>query len=300
MREAILLSRVSVAALRLLILALASMTLGINQAAAESSVWRVSNGDRTVYLGGTVHLLRQSDYPLPAEYEDAYLDSDAVVFETDIAAMSDMATQARMLARMSYSDERTLESVLSEEAYSELQSYTAEIGLPLIMMQKFKPGMVVTTLQVFEFQKLGFTPEGVDAHFYGRAVGDGKPVLGLESLEEQIEFLASMGEGNESEFILVSLADLENTEQAMEGMIAAWRSGDTGRLTEMFVEDMQRQSPEIYETLLRGRNLDWLPQIDAMLQDDDTEFVLVGAAHLVGEDGLVTLLEDKGYQVDQL
>ena len=293
-------ARSRVSALRFLVLGLAGMILGISQASADSSVWRVSNGDRTVYLGGTVHLLSQSDYPLPAEYEEAYLDSDAVVFETDIAAMSDMATQARMLARMSYTDDRTLESVLNEEAYAELQSYTAEIGLPLMMMQKFKPGMVVTTLQVFEFQKLGFTPEGVDAHFYARAAGDGKPVLGLESLEEQIEFLATMGEGNESEFILISLADLENTEETMEGMITAWRSGDTRQLTEMFVADMQAQSPEVYETLLRGRNLDWLPKINAMLQDDGTEFVLVGAAHLVGDDGLVTLLKGEGYQVEQL
>lgn len=268
--------------------------------AAETSVWKVSNGNNTVYLGGTVHLLRASDYPLPTEYDQAYEASDTLVFETDIAAMSDLATQARLLTAMSYTDERTLQSVLSEEAYAALQEYTASVGLPLAMMQKFKPGMVVTTLQVFEFQKLGFTPEGVDAHFNARASGDGKPIEGLESLEEQIEFLASMGEGKESEYILMSLADLENTEEAMLGMISAWRAGDSEQLTELFVADMQERAPDIYELLLRGRNLDWLPQIDAMLQDADTEFVLVGAAHLVGDDGLLKLLADAGYDVEQL
>lgn len=267
---------------------------------ADTSVWRVSNGDFTVYLGGTVHLLRQSDYPLPQEYEDAYANSDTLVFETDIAAMSDIATQARLLAQLTYSDERTLESVLNEEAYAELESYTSGIGLPIMMLQKFKPGMVVTTLQVFEFQKLGFTPEGVDAFFNARAVSDGKPVAVLESLEDQIAFLASMGEGNESEFILMSLKDLEDTEQAMDAMLAAWRTGDSEQLTAMFVADMQTRAPEVYESLLKGRNLNWLPQIDAMLQDSDTEFVLVGAAHLVGDDGLLALLAEQGYQVEQL
>ncbi len=267
---------------------------------AETSVWRVSNGDNTVYLGGTVHLLRASDYPLPTEYDVAYAAADNLVFETDIAAMSDLATQARLLAMMSYTDERTLQSVLSEEAYAALESYTAEVGLPIAMMQKFKPGMVITTLQVFEFQKLGFTPEGVDAHFNTRANSDGKAVSGLESLDEQIEFLASMGEGNESEYILMSIADLESTEEAMLGMISAWRSGNAEQLTELFVDDMQERAPEIYELLLRGRNLNWLPQIQAMLQDEDTEFVLVGAAHLVGEDGLLTLLGDAGYEIEQL
>jgi hypothetical protein len=167
-------------------------------------------------------------------------------------------------------------------------------------MQKFKPGMVISTLQVMQFQRMGFTPEGVDAHFNGRALGDGKALAALETVQEQIGFLAAMGEGNESEFILLSLSDLEESDAMMEDMISAWREGNTRQLSDMFVDDMREQAPEIYESLLRSRNLAWMPQIESMLADANTEFVLVGAAHLVGEDGLLAMLAAAGYEVEQL
>jgi len=277
--------------------ALSGLALPAN---ADTSVWRVSDDDSTLYLGGTVHLLRPSDYPLPEEFEQAYQQSDEIVFETDLAAMSDLATQAQMLAQLTYSDDRTLMSVLSPEAYSALEEYAASVGMPIMMMQKFKPGMVVSTLQVMEFQRMGFTPQGVDAFFNSRAIGDAKSLGALESIADQIGFLADMGAGNESEFILMSLDDLETTDEVMDQMIAAWRSGDAANLAEMFVADMRERAPELYESLLRGRNLNWLPQIETMLADANTEFVLVGAAHLVGEDGLLDLLAERGYQVDQL
>lgn len=268
---------------------------------ADSSVWRVSSGSNVLYLGGTVHLLRPSDYPLPTEYEDAYLDSDELYFETDITAMTtDLNIQVQMLQRLTYQDDRTLRTVLSTEAYDALNAYAMSTGLPLMMLEKMKPGLLISTLQVLEFQKLGFTPQGVDAFFNSRAMGDGKNTGALESIEEQIGFIAAMGEGNESEFVLLSIADLEDTEQMMAQMISAWRSGNARQLKELFVDDMRDQAPEVYDSLLRQRNLKWMPQIEAMLRDNDKEFVLVGAAHLVGEDGLLEMLQARGYDVSQL
>jgi uncharacterized protein YbaP (TraB family) len=267
---------------------------------AETSVWRVSNGNNTVYLGGTVHLLRPSDYPLPEEYEQAYQDSSELYFETDISSMSDLSVQAQMLQQLTYSDGRTLKTVLREDAYKALEDYTVTIGMPLMMLEQFKPGMIISMLQVLEFQRIGFTPQGVDAFFNTRALGDAKDIGALETIEEQIGFLAAMGEGNESEFILLSLKDLENTNALMEEMITAWRNGDERALQKLFVDDMQQRAPELFDSLLRQRNLRWIPQIEAMFEDPDTEFVLVGAAHLIGGEGLVQLLQSKGYEVSQL
>ncbi len=267
---------------------------------AETSVWRVSDGNNTVYLGGTVHLLRPSDYPLPEEYEQAYQASSELYFETDISSMSDLSVQAQMLQQLTYSDGRTLKTVLSEDAFTALEDYTATIGMPLVMLEQFKPGMIISTLQVLEFQRIGFTPQGVDAFFNTRALGDAKDIGALETIEEQIGFLAAMGEGNESEFILLSLEDLENTNALMEEMITAWRNGDERALQKLFVDDMQQRARELFDSLLRQRNLRWMPQIEAMFEDLDTEFVLVGAAHLIGGEGLVQLLQGKGYEVSQL
>ena len=267
---------------------------------ADTSVWRASDGNRTIYLGGTVHLLRASDFPLPEEFEQAYAAADEIYFEVDINSMNDLSTQAQMLQQLTYNDDRTLQSVLNEEAYTALEDYTEQVGMPIMLMQKFKPGMVITTLQMMEFQQLGFTPQGVDTYFSSRAMGDAKSLGALETIAEQIGFLAAMGEGNESEFILVSLEDLNDISDSMEAMIAAWREGDAEHLAELFVADMKAQAPEVYDSLLRQRNLNWVPEIERMFMDEDTEFVLVGAAHLVGEDGLLALLREHGYEVTQL
>ncbi|NKB34553.1 MAG: TraB/GumN family protein [Pseudomonadales bacterium] len=283
---------------------IALLALGVllteNSSLADSAVWQVSSGSNIVYLGGTVHLLRPSDYPLPEEYEQAYQASEEIYFETDLNAMTDLSVQTQMLQQLTYQDERTLETVLSEEAYAALSAYISEIGMPMMMMEKFKPGMIVSTLQVLEFQRIGFTPQGVDAYFNTRALGDAKSLGQLETVMEQIGFLASMGEGNESEFILLSLEDLEETAELMDDMIAAWRTGNNEQLADLFVNEMRNEAPELYDSLLRQRNLNWIPQIEQMLRDADTEFVLVGAAHLVGNDGLLELLAAKGFTVSQL
>ena len=269
-------------------------------AAAESSVWKVQNDSQVIYLGGTVHLLRASDFPLPQEYDIAYENSSELVFETDLESMNDLAVQARLMQQLSYGSDKSLKTVLNDEAYSALEMYTASMGLPLPMLEKFRPGMIISTLQVLEFQKIGFTPMGVDAHFNSMAINDGKPVGQLETIDAQIGFLASMGEGNESEFILLSLKDLADTANVMDEMIAAWRNGNNDGLSELFVNDMLEEAPEVYDSLLKQRNLNWMPQLEAMLLSEPTEFVLVGAAHLVGPDGLLALLEAKGYEVSQL
>jgi uncharacterized protein len=275
------------------------------------SAWNISSSGRKLGLVSALwrqyYLFRRyrafttpGDYPLPAEFEQAYQASTQLFFETDISAMSDLSVQTQMLQQLTYSDERTLQSVLSTEAYNALAAYTAGVGLPIVMLEKFKPGLLISTLQMLEFQAMGFTPQGVDTFFNTRAKRDGKSLGQLETVMEQIGFIAAMGEGDESEFILLSLQDLEETGEVMEDMIGAWRSGDNAALAEMFVEDMKAEAPALYDSLLLQRNLKWIPQIDRMLQDDDTEFVLVGAAHIVGQNGLLDLLAKKGYEIKQL
>ena len=267
---------------------------------AGAPVWRVTDGESTVYLGGTVHLLRPEDYPLPEEFDQAYEGSSELFLETAISSLDDLSVQAQMLQQLTYSDGRTLKDVLDTEAYAALETYTARVGMPLKMLEQLKPGMIVSTLQVLEFQRMGFTPQGVDAFFNTQALTDGKSVSALETLDEQISFLAAMGEGNESEFIMMSLEDLDNTANLIDEMIGAWRAGDSEALRTLFVDDMLARAPVVYDSMLRQRNLRWIPQIEAMFDDPEIEFVLVGAAHLVGADGIVELLRARGYAVSKL
>jgi len=267
---------------------------------AQSSVWLATKNGNTVYLGGTIHMLRADDYPLPPEFETAYAEADSLYFEIDIDQMNDPVAQLGMLQRLMYTDGRTLQTVLNNEAYSTLTDYVAKFGMPMLMLQNMKPGMLMSTLELLEFQTRGFTPDGVDMHFHQRAKADGKTIEAFETVDEQIGFIENMGEGEESEYVLLSLRDLEKIDDDIESMASIWRNGEADDLVELFVEDMEETIPGVYQTLLLDRNNKWMPTIEAMFNDSDTEFILVGVAHLVGEDGLVQHLRNRGYQVNQL
>lgn len=267
---------------------------------AQTSVWQASNGENTVYLAGTVHMLRAADYPLPAAFDQAYAQADALYFEINIDDMNAVGAQMTLMEQLMYTDGRNIESVLSPEAYDALTTFTADLGVPMMILQNMKPGMLVSTLEILSMQQLGFTPQGVDMYFHQRAKADGKAIAGFETVEQQIDFLAGMGVGEESEFIMMSLEELEKISTDIEVLVGPWRSGNTQQMNELFVESMKNSAPEAYDLLMASRNLDWMPEIEAMFEDADTELVLVGVAHLIGEDGLIQMLENRGYRLNQL
>ena len=279
--------------LLLLLLACAASLSG------QSSVWKISKGDHDIYLGGTCHILRKADYPLPKEFEQAYAAADTVIFEIDPASMEDPAFANQLMMSAMYTDGQSLQTVLSQEAYNALAAQGEKSGLPIAILNGMKPGMALMMITIQELTKQGVHQEGVDMHYSKRATADAKEIQALETVEFQIEMLTTMGEGYESEFVLYGLQDLHQIGTYFDVLIAAWRDGDLAKLHELFIEDMQ-QYPKLYQDLLVQRNLNWLPQIEAMLKTPQTELVLVGVGHAVGQDGLNQLLKAKGYTVEQI
>ncbi len=267
---------------------------------ADTSVWVVTSGGQTVYLGGTIHMLRAWDFPLPAEFEQAYQKSDTIVFETDIGRLNDPGNQQILLSEMMYTDGRTLDKVLSHKAYMTLMGYAEKIGVPISSLLPFKPPMAVMTLFSVELQRNGITEDGVDQHFYDKAVADGKSTIGLESLEDHIGFLADMSTGDEDDFVIHSIKDFKRMSQVMSQMVAMWRDGDEKGLDQIFIAEMKTKYPRLYEQLLIERNKNWMPIIESYFKTPATEFVLVGAAHLVGEQGILKLLAERGYTISRL
>ncbi|MDZ7753149.1 MAG: TraB/GumN family protein [Gammaproteobacteria bacterium] len=269
-------------------------------ARGEAAVWVAEKGGERVFLAGTIHMLRPTDYPLPAEFERAYHQADTLYLETDVERMESPALAGELLRRMTLPTGRTLEDVLSPEAYGALQAYGEARGVALQSLERFKPAMVILSLIGLELERLGVAAEGVGSSMYRMARRDGKTVAELESVEAQLDYLAAMGEGRESAFVLYSLEDLERTDELMEELITAWRGGDMETLRELFVTDMKRAFPGLYANLLVKRTREWLPRVEGMFEEPGTELVLVGAAHLVGEEGLLALLERRGYRVRPL
>jgi uncharacterized protein len=282
------------------ILTIALIVLTCTWASAESSVWKTQKGTSVMYLGGTFHILRDSDFPLPPEFDKAYKASDIVVFETDIAQLQDPMTQLKFMAKGIYADGSTIDKHLSPKTYGELSAFCKSSGIPLQSFSQFKPSMLMTTLTVLELMRLGANQQGVDLFYQGQANKDKKTVEGLENVDEQIDYIVSMADGDEDEFVTYSLKDLKTIRKQFETLAAAWRTGDADKLDKLMSADLKTQQPKLYKKLITDRNRNWLPLIDAYQKTPHTRFILVGAAHLVGPDGIIESLKKKGYKVEKL
>jgi uncharacterized protein YbaP (TraB family) len=267
---------------------------------AGSPVWKVTKDNSWLYIGGTVHVLGESDYPLPAAFDKAYAQSKILVFETDIQAMQSPEFQQKMMAIMPYSDGGSLKQTLSDSTYQLLDQHLASRGIPIARMENIKPGMVSMTLTVLELQRLGLAGTGVDEHFNARAVRDQKALLALETVDEQLAFIENLGLGQEDEFIRYTLRDINELPTIMQAIKKSWRSGDVDKMNSELLAPFKLDFPKVYNNLIKKRNKAWIPKIVEMTQSAEVEFVLVGALHLVGKDGLLTELEALGYKVEML
>jgi len=232
-------------------------------ASAESSVWKAQKDKSVIYLGGTCHTLREADYPLPSEFDKAYRASEILVCETDIGKLEDPSTQQKLMAKAVYADGSTIDKHLSAQAYGELSGYCKSNNIPIAGLQQFKPSMILVVLTSMELMKLGVTQQGVDLFFYKLAAKDKKTIEGLEKVEEQINFLVSMGDGNEDEFVTQSISDMKNTKQQFEILVNAWKKGDAEKLSELMVSEVKTKAPKLYKQLITDRNRKWLSSIDA-------------------------------------
>lgn len=267
---------------------------------AGSPVWKISGPGTHLYIGGTFHILADSDYPLPKAFDRAYEDAKILVFETDLSAMGSPEFTQEMMGQMVYPDNRSLKTLLEPATYAALYRYAGDRGIAGASLDKFKPGLVMTILTLTEIQRLGQTGTGVDQYYLDKATGHGRPLRFLESPMDQVKFLAGIGLGNEEAIMKYILKDLNQLPTLWPALKKSWRAGD---LEAMFVAafgPMKQAYPEIYQSLLTQRNQAWMIDIKEMLATSETEFILVGAGHLTGEDGLLTLLKAAGFTAENL
>lgn len=275
-------------------------TIVAAQEAATTSVWKVSKGEDAVYVGGTIHILPVSEFPLPAAFTETYEKSDTLVFETELPDPTDVGAQQKMIEAMAYTDESTLKDKLSAETFTALDQYLSMFGANAEQLSRFKPGLVATMLITMEAQRVNMGGEGVDAYFTQLAKRDDKPREYLETIDFQLNMLANMGVGEEERFISETLSTLPEFKEIMRSTINAWREGDSEAIETLVIDTFKRESPSSFDDVFTKRNQNWVPQIEAMFGDDDKEFVLVGAGHLVGKGNVLELLESKGFKIEQL
>jgi len=268
---------------------------------AESSVWKVTKGNDHIFIGGTVHILPASEFPLPKEFAIAYKKSDSIVLETKLPESTDTDFQMKMMQKMAYDNGKTITDFLSTRTHKKLSEYLANLGVDIVMFERFKPGFLMTMLAMLEAQKAQLSGDGVDIFYSKQATKDNKKIAYLESAEFQMNMIAKMGEGDEDKFIKSNLEQMKDFKVMFLGLLKAWRAGDTEQLNKLAIEPM-KDDPKTIKTLLTDRNRNWVPHIERMFSGNgsDKEFVLVGVAHLVGNNSVLSLLKAKGYRVEKL
>ncbi len=264
-------------------------------------VWKLQNTDNRVLIMGSVHFLRAEDYPLPDGMNLAYEQADSLVMEVDMDDLDPMEAQSSM-ARLGISqDGRSLEDIIGAEGYEHVAGRAKSLGLPIELFQQFEPWFAALTISQMQMLALGFDPSwGIETQLMQRALQDGKSISGLETLNEQLGFLDRLEENTQKLFLLQSLEETTQVQEELESMVTAWRTGDMETMSELFLQDMLEEAPGLYDALLVQRNQSWLDEIEDLTTRDEDYLVVVGALHLVGEDSVITLLDQRGFPTRQL
>jgi uncharacterized protein YbaP (TraB family) len=269
-------------------------------AEAKTFAWKATKGSGVVYLIGSIHVLTPDFYPLNPALEAAFKDSDLLVEEVDMAEMLDPTAQLRVLSRGMLPADQSLDRLLSPSTLALVQKVTGDLGPAGQPLMRFKPWMLAIALQGLELQKAGYDPElGLDRHFYDQAKSAGKSVQGLETADYQISVFDNMTMAEQDRMLAQTLKELA-TELASVGRLAtAWKTGDVATVEAIMQAELKAE-PQMYQRLLVDRNKAWLPKIEALFTRSGRALVVVGAAHLVGADGVIAMLKAKGYTVEQL
>lgn len=265
-------------------------------AAAEPAMWSVTDADSTLYLFGTIHILRPETQWRSAALESALQASEEVWLESPI---DDDPLEARDLV-LKYGIDRSvpLNRKLSILERRQLGAALTAIRMPSVAVQLYRPWLAAVTLVYAPAIQAGYDISlGADRQVKASAVAAGKPVNAFETFEQQIRFFATMPPTVELDFLRRVLGDFAEGEARIEELMTAWSKGDVAALREIVERDIKVPTPQLHHILIRQRNNAWLERIEQLMAGSGTHFVAVGAAHLVGADGLPEQLTQRGFTV---
>jgi uncharacterized protein YbaP (TraB family) len=267
---------------------------------AKPVLWVVKDADTTIYLFGTVHLLpSDTAWHYPA-LDKAITDSRTLYIElTD----DNQANMSALVLRYGLDTSHPLPSLLKHSEMLQLNSAADKAGVPggVQALSMMRPWLAALTLAVAPLLKAGLDPEqGVDKQLKAQMVAAGKQVLGLETAEQQIRFLADMPRPVELAFLRSTIRDIDKGPIELTQLIDAWKNGDTDTIARLEDEDMRQTEPKLYQRLLVQRNQAWATRIAAMLKQPGIVFIAVGAAHLAGSDSVQQQLKHLGIAVQTL
>jgi uncharacterized protein YbaP (TraB family) len=267
-------------------------------AQAEPAMWVIRDKDSTIYLIGTVHLLRHE-----AEWNAAKVNktvSESTELWLEVADIDDEASIAPIVAQYGLDLENTLSKKLNAAQKEKLAKVAATYSVPLTSLEPMKPWVVALMFAVLPLQKAGYDPNaGIDHLLRAQAAKEGDKIYGFETAEEQVRFFAELPESEQIAFLEETLGDAEKGVAQLEKLANAWIAGDTETIANMLVNEFKKDAPAIYEKFLVQRNIAWSKKIDEILKGSGVQQIAVGAAHLAGPDSLQVQLAKRGIKAER-
>ncbi|WP_374514807.1 TraB/GumN family protein [Brevundimonas sp.] len=261
------------------------------------ALWVVRDADSTIYLFGTVHMLRPTTAWGSERVERAFAEADELWLE--ISNPDDQAALVPLIQQHGVDPSQRLSLKLSSGELTLFDNAARMIGANAVAMDNLRPWLAALTLSIAPLQRAGYDPQsGVELILKARAEAAGKPVKGFETIDKQVRILAGFPEADQMAFLTSTLDAFEDAPVELDRLVEAWARGDVAVIEELGVGDMREESEEIYQALLVRRNADWAGQIQQLLAGEGTAFVAVGAAHLAGDDSVQSLLEQRGVNVE--
>lgn len=263
-------------------------------------IWQVKGQHNSVYLIGSVHVLSQEQYPLPHVFDRVYERSNVVAFEVRLDSLNDAQTQIFLSRYGVFNNDSTLQMALGDSVYAMAHKACTKMGLHIMMFKKMRPWLFSLSLMQFKLRQMHFEPGlGIEQYFFRKAKNDKKSILGVETVNFQLNLLRQFSNLEQKQLVLQTIDELQNFEEEMHQLVMAWQQGNAVQLDSLLNASFS-EFPQIYDKLVVQRNQNWFRKIEKFLQQEKPYLIIVGAGHLVGEQGLVRMLQKAGYSVKQL
>ena len=283
------------------IVVLALSLLLQRESLAAPAIWEIEGKTNKIYLFGSIHVASQSMYPLGASVENAFNNSQVLVVEVDEAQVDQVKIQQLMMSKGFYTGTETIKDHINSDTFKLLKRLLADAGIPYATVARMKPGVIALTLTVAKIVGMGYSPDlGIDRHFLQRSRGK-KEIWQLETSEDQMNLLLSFTD--DDLLLRHTLISLDKLEKMVTDLMTAWKDGNINLLEKLMLTDQLKDYPEfepVMTRLIDDRNVTMAINIEQMLNGNSNYFVVVGAGHLLGKKGIVSLLKKKGLNIKRL
>jgi uncharacterized protein len=286
---------------RLLGLALSCVVLSsaVRADGGLHALWELHGKHNTVYILGSIHVLRPTDYPLAPAVLNAYGNAKSIFMEVNLQEIDSQQMQMELLASARLPEGKTLPDIMGKQRYARAGALAREVGIDISIFDAFAPWFVAEAISQLQLQKLGFQPtSGVEMFFLEHARSDGKSVAGLETVHDQIALFTALSLDAQADYLISSLEEAHDLPKEVDDLVHAWQRGDTVWFADQLKSEFGRD-PALYQSVLVARNRKWVPKIEALLNDDQNYLVIVGTGHLVGQGSVIELLGKDGIVATQ-